>query len=314
MLKEYFFNAQVMGCDMDISIVMPTIMKDEARKIYAKILYDVQEYEKQFSRFLPESELSKVNKNSGTKTYITPHFTVIFQKAKELYTKTHSAFNPLLQVKKLGYINTFSDIQQKNIVDIIQKSSSNTYSYPIDFDSIILEQLENNWYITLQKNQQLDFGGFLKGYIAEEMAQKAIQYEGVTGVIINIGGDIFSMGYDENTEPFIMSIYNPVTKKDISQNAGIILHNKALATSGNYKRVWQVGSEKRHHIVNPKTCTNPATDLVSASVVHSSGAFADALATVVMTKTSTDAQTFLQDFDVSYVLITSGGEILQNNN
>jgi FAD:protein FMN transferase len=57
------------------------------------------------------------------------------------------------------------------------------------------------------------------------------------------------------------------------------LHGRAIATSGNYRRGYQIGNQWFSHIIDPRT-GNPASQIISATVVATNATDAGALATV----------------------------------
>jgi len=60
MLKEFEWSGKAMGTDYSVAIVC--ISKDLALETYKIAKNDIERYEKRFSRFLPTSELSILNK------------------------------------------------------------------------------------------------------------------------------------------------------------------------------------------------------------------------------------------------------------
>ncbi len=87
--------------------------------------------------------------------------------------------------------------------------------------------------VILHDTQALDFGGFLKGYLAHHISRLIEEtYSVCTGNIVNIGGDLHTRGYDEHGNPFVFAMYNPVLKTEFS----VPITNMSLATSGTYAR------------------------------------------------------------------------------
>ena len=165
--------------------------------------------------------------------------------------------------------------------------------------------------IILSKGQKLDFGGFLKGYLAEVIAREIKEHSPlITGVIVNIGGDIHAQGHDVDENEFTFTIYNPVTN---DENITITLHNKSLATSGTYKRTWTNKNSPVHHILDVSGTQNPDSDIVSASVIHADGGTSEAYTKVFLSMKPEDASHLLQEEEaLPYVLIRNNGEVIKN--
>ena len=294
MVEEFEYIGKAMGTDYSISV----ICRDEelANKIYKIAKNQIEEYENIFSRFLPASELSLLNKNK--KMIVSTTFLEITQKAYSLFVKTRGIFNPLVSVERFGYDREFLKLN-KNIDDSL---------YDIDFSSVIID--EEKSMITLGEGQKLDYGGFLKGYLADLISKKIIKdYPEVSGIIINIGGDIHTEGLDSDGNRFIFSIYNPISKKE---DIKIELFNQSLATSGIYKRTWFRNNKRVHHILDSSGNKNPETDIVSVSVRHEDGAFTEAYTKVFLSMDDGMALKLLDDKNISFIIIKNNGQIIKS--
>jgi thiamine biosynthesis lipoprotein len=161
---------------------------------------------------------------------------------------------------------------------------------------------KENHSITLPIGAYIDFGGIVKGWCVEQLAKQYIQ--NVHGIIINLGGDIAAFGNDLYTKKFQMSIWNPITKKEISMK----IHNEVLCTSGTYKRYWG----NYHHIIDPFILSSSQSDLLSASIIHKNGGICEAIATACIIWGKEKSINFLEQEKISYLLIEKTGEIMQN--
>ena len=148
----------------------------------------------------------------------------------------------------------------------------------------------------------------MKGYLSEIIAKKIKLYsEKIIGVIINIGGDIYTEGLDENGNKFTFNIYNPILE---GKGISVTLYNQSLATSGTYKRTWLRFGEKTHHILDISGKKNPESNVVSASVIHTDGATAEAYAKVFLSMDYKKALELLDDRNISFVVIKNNHQII----
>ncbi len=121
----------------------------------------------------------------------------------------------------------------------------------------------------------LVLNSFAKSYIVNKSAEAAMQTEDVTGAVVNIGGDLVVRG--ALTEP--VDIADPYSDAENSEPlARLSIHDRAVATSGNYRRGVEIGGRHYSHIVDPRT-GETAEDIVSSTVVSPDPATAGALAT-----------------------------------
>lgn len=297
-MNEFSYLERHMGTDVSLTFVCEEAVVADA--LAAEIFATIHDYELRFSRFLPDSELSCLNQQ-GTLT-VSTDFIAVLEKSIELYTFTAGAFNPLLQVRALGYTNTFAGIRNTT-------STLAPTTYSTDLEKITINHTTHE--VTLHPNQQLDFGGILKGYLATKLADDITKScPACTGAIINIGGDIATRGLDELHEPFIFELYNPVTGEEIPTT----LTNTALASSGTYARVWQTSEGKRHHIIDATSLQNPTQNLVAVSIVHRDGAMTEALTKLFLVTGVTEAlkRAPTNRHHYHYFAVSSDGTIVTN--
>lgn len=297
MSTEFEYSGSAMGTEFSIAIVCydKGLADTQAKASIERI----KAYEARFSRFLPMSELSLLNTEKDME--VSEEFMNVIVKARELFTETKGMFNPLVQISRLGYTKTFDEIKEDDTIDAHEP-------YDIDFSTTRIDQERNR--VTLMDGQKLDFGGFLKGYLAELLAKGIKDHSPlITGTIVNIGGDIHTEGVDADNMPFDFTIHNPVAGR-----AGITLtlHNESLATSGTYKRVWNSGGTQVHHILGMDGRDNPDTDIISASVIHKDGSKSEAYTKVLLGVGEARAQEIIHDDTLRYVLIMQSGDVTTN--
>lgn len=291
-MYEYAFSDHLMGVTCSVSIV--TESESHATELFSLVRDRLRGYEAQFSRFISESELSKLNRERTT--VVSPLFISLLRIAQKLYHATDGYFNPLLQINKLGYTQSFENIQQTIPHSPLQPYNTN-------FSMVRIEDTTRT--VTLVDDQLLDFGGFLKGYLAENEA-KRIMYEhpDVSGIIVNIGGDLHTRGKDAEGNIFVFDIHNPLS----TQGIAIPIQNSSLATSGTYQRSWNIRGEHVHHILERDGLHNPKSNVLSASVIHQSGATAEAYAKVLLTLQPDTLSAIIEE-PVQCVVIHTDGRI-----
>jgi thiamine biosynthesis lipoprotein len=158
-------------------------------------------------------------------------------------------------------------------------------------------------------NAPLMLNSFAKSYIIKKACKAALASEGVTAVVMNIGGDIVVLG--DHTEQIHIS--NP--KADAENDppiASLMISNKAVATSGNYRRGEFVNGQWHSHIVDPRTGL-PADNVLSATVVADSATDAGALATAFNVLTPEESRRLAATIPhVEFMLITKEGKRIES--
>src|SRR6185312_13275285 len=120
----------------------------------------------------------------------------------------------------------------------------------------------------------LVFAAMAKSYIIDRAADAAMS-AGVSAAIVNIGGDIAVRG-DHAEAVDIADPHSPADNAD--PIARVMVRDRAIATSGDYRRGVTINGRRYSHIVDPRTGA-PAQDVVSSTVIASNPADAGALAT-----------------------------------
>jgi thiamine biosynthesis lipoprotein len=158
-------------------------------------------------------------------------------------------------------------------------------------------------------NAPLMLNSFAKSYIISKACDAALATGGINGIVMNIGGDIVVRG--AHTEEIQVS--NPIA--DAENDAPIAtlkIKNKAVATSGNYRRGELVNGQWHSHIVDPRTGL-PADKIVSATVVADNATDAGALATALNVLTPEESKKLAATIPgAEFMLVTSDGKRIES--
>jgi thiamine biosynthesis lipoprotein len=212
-------------------------------------------FESRFSRFRPESELSRLNA-SGEMAVSSDLFSLL-ECAKRRHEETDGLFDPsiLSALEAEGYGGSF----RTESFGIPGKPVAERHF----FREIRLDPMSR----TVRKpiGLRIDLGGIGKGYIVDRVAEflkrEYRHFFVCAGGDICAGGKNMVAGYDY----WAVDAENPVS--DAASIATLLLSDKAVATSGIDRRRWMVDGNERHHLVDPRTGRSAETDLVSVTVV-----------------------------------------------
>ncbi len=146
---------------------------------------------------------------------------------------------------------------------------------------------------------QLDLNSIAKGYTVDLLAE-LVEARGAENYIVDIGGEVRCCGVNRQGNPWRIGIETPFDG-NMSNGAyiqrRIALTDGALATSGNYRRFY-LDSEGRKvaHTIDPRTGYSRLSRLLSATVVASTCAEADALCTMLMALGDVEAIALLERY------------------
>ncbi|MBQ2862628.1 MAG: FAD:protein FMN transferase, partial [Clostridia bacterium] len=132
-----------------------------------------------------------------------------------------------------------------------------------DIASLVIDR--ENMTVTLTDDAaRLDVGAVAKGY-AVEMIARSLEERGVSGYVLNVGGNVRTVGKKPDGEGWTVGIEDPQKKSESGYLEYLVLSSEALVTSGSYQRYYTVDGVDYHHIIDPDTLL-PADYFLSVSV------------------------------------------------
>lgn len=154
-------------------------------------------------------------------------------------------------------------------------------------------------------NTPLRLHTFTKSYILDQAAAAALALPGISAVVLNSGGDLVIRG--NWTEP--VAVANPrAAAENQLPIARVAIQDRAVATSGDYRRGVQIGQDWFSHLVNPLTGL-PANEVISATVIHPNAVTAGALATAFTLLSPTESSQLAASLPgTDYLLVTNTGQ------
>lgn len=146
----------------------------------------------------------------------------------------------------------------------------------------------------------IDLGGIAKGFGADQAAD-VLRRAGVANALVDLSGNMVAMGDAAGHPGWAVGIRDPEGKAPFL--ARLVLHDEAVATSGNYEQFVDEGGTRYGHILDPRTGW-PAEGLSSVTVVCADAMTADAWATAFFVLGPEEARRIAAERgDLSVVLI-----------
>ncbi len=159
-----------------------------------------------------------------------------------------------------------------------------------------LLKLENNQLTKLDSRMQLDCGAIAGGYASDIIAE-FLQKQGIKDYMVEIGGEVVLHGRNPDGNKWRIGINKPVddstsTNNDIEKR--LLITDKALSTSGNYRSFYVKDGKKYAHTIDPHTGYPVQHSLLSATIIANDCFTADALATACMVVGVDSAMTLIE--------------------
>lgn len=244
------------------------------RAAVASIKNELDAFERRFSRFKIDSELSRLNAAAGSEFLASAEMIDLLKAARELYRETDGIFEPLIlpQLLRAGYTKSFDIHLEAELPNYLEAQLPNGRH---GFGEVLIDEARGT--VTLPAGAQIDLGGIGKGYVADLVC--AYLTDDQKNFWISLGGDIRFCG-DLNGSPWQVGVQDPFNhEKDLFD---VVISGEfcAVATSGTTKRRFAHadGRESSHHIIDPRTGHSAASGIVATTVVADTAARADVLA------------------------------------
>ena len=238
-----------------------------------EIMAALNEVDQSMSTFNKGSVISKINRNEQVQP--DKMFADVFQLAEKISNETNGAFDvtvaPLVNAWGFGFKSGVRPTPHA-IDSIKQFIGYKKVSY---VDGRIKKK---------DPRLMLDFSAIAKGYGSDVVAS-LLKRKGIENFMVEIGGEIVTRGISEKRLPWKVGVTKPSDDSlNVNQELQTILNvtNKAMATSGNYRKFYYKNGKKYAHTIDPMTGYPVQHNILSSTVLASNCAEADAYATAFM--------------------------------
>jgi thiamine biosynthesis lipoprotein ApbE len=288
----------VLGTSLQIRVAAES--DDRARAASKAVLAEISRQAKILSTWDARSEVSRWQRTNGQAVPISPDLFRVLALYDDWRARTNGALNPSAQ----------------SIIDVWQSAGwENRTPSREEISSAIAAAGAPQW--TLDRfthtamrtgDAPLVFASMAKSYIIDRAADAAMS-TGVSGTVVNIGGDIAVRG--DHAEP--VDIADPHSPEENAEPIEcVLIRNRAIATSGDYRRGLTIDGRRYSHIIDPRTGA-PAQDVVSSTVIAANPTDAGALATAFsILKPAESANLAASIPGVAYLLVKKNGERVTN--
>lgn len=273
----------------------------QGEDLHTEIEQVLRDFDLSLSTYLDESIISKINRNEEG---VSPDekFLTVFHEARRVYEETQGAFDITVApiVNAFGFGFTPASVVDSALIDSLLQF--------VGMDKVSLEQ---GRIVKDDPRLMLDVNAIAQGYSVDVVAA-FLEGKKVENYLVEIGGELRCKGKNPKGENWMIGIDRPIDGNMIpgeNMQAVVLMENASLATSGNYRKFYEMEGVKYAHSIDPKTGYPILSRLLSATVVTDECIRADALATAFMVMGIEKSIEFLNDhLDVDAYLIYSDSE------
>lgn len=271
-------------------------------------------FEQLLSRFLPTSELSRLNNHDGSTFMASPDLFAALEAALWAAQKSGGIYDPTIlpYLERAGYDRTFAAISdQRPLRAAIEPLGDGYQAMPIpdlrsglDYRHVQLDR--STGMINRPIGMLFDLGGMGKGWTVDRAFDEVC---GDGPCLINAGGDLYAYGFPDGRHGWEIRLANPLNPK--MNLATLSLSHHAVATSTIAKRRWFKDGHLQHHLIDPRTGHPAVTDAISVSVVGGRVFTAEIHAKLALILGVEEGLAYLESQpDVEGLIFSTGGETL----
>lgn len=262
----YFRHDEILGTSLDLKIEVSS--REKAVEVEGRILAEIERMRSILSTYDSQSEFSRWCRQPSGDLPVSAELFEVLALCERYRDLSSGAFNTSIQ----SVSRVWKDAEKKNQLPAGE-----------DIAKAVAAASRKGWKLDAAKHTayRLAEGPFTldalaKGYIIDRAAA-VCQAAGAISATVQIGGDLVVIGQASRD----IEIADPTADAENAPAiARVHLKNKALATSGGYRRGFAIGDRFFSHIIDPRT-GQPADHILGSTVIASNCAEADALATIV---------------------------------
>ena len=262
-----------------------------AGQVIAAAETEVRRLEQKYSRYLPDSLTSTINRAAGAQQAVPidgetagllGFADTLWQQSGGLFDLTAGILRRAWDFKS-GHLPAQSAIDQFTAVDRLAAGA-------VGCSPLIRLPAAG---------MEIDFGGCVKEYACDSVAAVLARH-GVERGLVDLAGDMAGVGLGCAAEPWPVGIRDP--RRPGAAIATFSLAGGSLASSGDYERCMVVDGRRYGHILNPLTGW-PVQGLAAVSIAAPQCLVAGGSATIAMLKPEPEALAWLAELGLPWFAV-----------
>ena len=292
-LHRYAFHA--MAATNEVHVHAPDRVSAEA--MAARAIEEVQRIERKYSRYRPESIVSRINAAAGgdplpvdaETAQLLDYADACWRESGGLFDATSGVLRRVWRFEPGRRPPTDGELAA--VLPLIGWDRVERSGVGVRLPA---------------KGMELDFGGFGKEY-AVDRAALALREAGATSAMVNLAGDLAILGPQPDGEPWRVGVQHP--RRDDVALATLPVSSGAIATSGDYERFVEVGGVRHCHVLDPRTGRS-ARGFQSVTVHAPSCLVAGSATTIAMLKGRAAGLAWLQELGLPHLCVLADGTLV----
>jgi thiamine biosynthesis lipoprotein len=294
MASELDYTFQAMGSDIRLLLGEP-LLRDTPSQLEAadRERSFVWQFSDRLSRFLPDSELSSLNRDRRPVVPASPLLRAAVSAGVWAAQRSGGLVDPTLTraLELTGYDRSLVDAEPASLLDALELAPARRPAAPdpaARWRQIGLD--EHAGTVSRPAGLAIDTGGTGKGLCADAVA---LRLGGYRRYVVDCGGDIAVGGVGAQLEPYWIAIEHPLSGEPIGS---VPVSGGGIATSGLNVRIWRrPDGSFAHHLLDPSTLTPVWSGVVGATALGVTALEAETLSKMALLLGSRGAREVLAD-------------------
>ncbi len=292
-------------------IIFYVLPENEKQNILNEAERIVIKFEKRFSRFIKNNELTLFNNSEITEMQVSKTMVELLKEARNYFIKTDGIYDPTVigSLEKIGYDKNFLDIgrQSDNVLNKKNDLEKIKKEFGLRFRMSNVK-IEGNKVIK-PVGLRVDFGGIGKGYIVDNLSKTV--FSEIKNFLISAGGDILATGNQKDGKGWDVAIQNPYKPEENIFFVNTGGKKLGIASSGIAERSGVKNNFQWNHIIDPKSGLSVLNNILSVTVISSSATRSDIYAKTVLILGEEAGLEFIEkESDSACIIFTKNNNII----
>ena len=272
----------------------------------------LRELEARWSRFQPDSEISRLNARPGMPVVVSAETYTLVERAVEGAAMSGGLFDPTLlpELRDAGYDRSFELIgvagaaggatrQQSSPMrrSHSTRAAGRWWSNAIRLDPIVRS-------VRVEAGIEIDPGGIGK-CLAADMTVDFLLGNGAAGALVSVGGDLRADGEAPDRHGWVIAVADPLEPDRVVDT--VTLTKGGVASTLRTKRAWMRDDALQHHLIDPRTGVPAVTGVAGVTVLSGRGWQAEVLAKAAFLAGPDEAEAVLTDHRAVGVMFLDDG-------
>lgn len=271
---------------------------------FGRVRKEARRLERLFSRTLPHSDISRLNRAEGTPVEISRNTADLLECALSYCADSDGRFDITM-----GSAVQLWDLRRAIIPS--QNALREAVAH-VDWRGVRIREESGRYFAQLADPQAaVDVGGIAKGWIADKFTSVLLK-EGLKDFLINLGGNVVAHGKKPGDIAWNIGIRDPRDENSIV--GAVPLCDASAVTSGIYERCCKVNGKFYHHILSPETGMPVQTDVAGATVIADRSIDAEGYSTTLLALGTVRGLAFAREHPAirKAIFVTSNGDVLES--